>query len=160
MKNVNVNQDVEAEVQSLLLELDGFPKTKLAAMVVKNFKADTALTKFLKGDFGRGLKLFTDKEYRAKLIESLTFGLVDIKQKQALVIAILKSSVEDAIAAKMNEITKNGLVALSDEHQELVAAKMEAYEKFIRHQVDAVAIEIGLMVGALDVIHTEEKVPA
>lgn len=156
MKKVVVSEAVEAEVATLLSGLAGVPKEKIGVLVVKSFKSDKKLNDYLAQKWGRGLKFFTDKEFRDNFIDSLEFGIADETRKKALIIGMLKADAKEQVKAKIAEVTLDGTLVLSKEQQEQLEKTNIAYEHFLSRQLDAACVELGLYVGAFET----EKEPA
>jgi len=158
MKKAVVSDAVEAEVATLLSGLQGIEKEKIGVLVVKSFKSDKKLNDYFAQKWGRGLKFFTDKEFRDKFIESLEFGIADVTKKRALIIAMVKADVKQQVDAKIADVTLNGALILDKDQQETLKKTNAAYENFLNKQLTAACVEIGLYIGAFEEEKVEEPV--
>lgn len=161
-QNVVVSEAVSAEVQNILMGMQGISKEKLGKMVVKSFGHDKKLNAFLNADFSRGLSLFTDKKRREKLFEAVeAYGITDVTRKRATLIAMMQADVDQQVKEKIAEVTLSGALPLSDEQKKALESKTIEYRSFLEKNLQAGIVELGLYVGAWEIVKEEEKeVPA
>jgi len=136
------------EVATILAGLQGITREKAGKLVVKSFGIDKRLNSFLNADFSKGLSVFTKKETREKLFKAVeSWGITDHSRKQALILAMAESDVEEQVREKVAEVTLNGKLPMNVEQKKQFDAQVIAYRSFLEKDMNAGICEFGIFLG-------------
>lgn len=136
------------EVNVILAGLLGITREKSGKLVVKSFGYDKRLNSFLNADFSKGLTVFTQKEKREKMFKAVeSWGITDHARKQALIINMAQSDVEEQVREKIAEVTLNGKLPMNEEQKTQFDKQVKAYRSFLEKDMNAGICEFGIFLG-------------
>lgn len=119
------------------------------------------IARFVADPQPKGVAIIIDAKKRAKMFEDISqFGITDVRTKQALCLAVLRSDIDAHVANKQKELTKNGSVALNEEQKTAFAGALVKYRNFIVQSLIPSIQDIAVSYGVLEEVKADVNVAA
>jgi len=155
---MQIDAKLRAELQEVIAATKpGF--NKKLRLFNKAVGYDVKFNKWLASNPETGFGRITDEKIRERVFEALTtHGWTSVKEKQAILISLLETELDNIVKEKDAEVTR-GLV-LNDKEKEMHAKQLIRYRKYVNDSIIPGLMQYGLALGVVSPVPAEQPVPA